>query len=96
MPWLQNDWIRSCNPIKLKEYLALGLPVVTTDFPEVRQYSEVLRVAGSPEEFISMIRQTVEDGGASTPAARRDAVSDSSWDAVADRLARTCSAVRSR
>jgi GT2 family glycosyltransferase/glycosyltransferase involved in cell wall biosynthesis len=96
MPWLQNDWIRSCNPIKLKEYLALGLPVVSTDFPEVRQYAEVLRVAGSPQEFVAMIRQTVADGGASTPAARRDAVSDSSWDAVADRLARTCSAVRSR
>ena len=30
MPWLDNDWIRYCNPIKVKEYLALGLPVVTT------------------------------------------------------------------
>ena len=25
MPWLDNEWIRFANPIKLKEYLALGL-----------------------------------------------------------------------
>ena len=29
MPWLSNDWIRFCNPIKTKEYLALGLPIVS-------------------------------------------------------------------
>ena len=34
MPWLGNAWIEHSNPIKLKEYLALGLPVVSTDFPE--------------------------------------------------------------
>ena len=45
MPWLDNEWIRSCNPIKMKEYLALGLPVVSTDFPEVRHYADVIRVA---------------------------------------------------
>ena len=29
MPWQQNDWIQACNPVKLKEYLALGKPIVT-------------------------------------------------------------------
>lgn len=24
MPWRQNRWIQACNPIKLKEYLAVG------------------------------------------------------------------------
>ncbi|GAG08945.1 unnamed protein product, partial [marine sediment metagenome] len=32
MPWRQNRWIEACNPIKLKEYLALGKPVVSTPF----------------------------------------------------------------
>ncbi len=35
MPWLQNEWIKGCNPIKLKEYLALGFPVVAMRFPEL-------------------------------------------------------------
>ena len=41
MPWLDNDWIKHANPIKMKEYLALGLAVVSTDFPEVDRYADV-------------------------------------------------------
>ena len=32
MPRLDIDWMRQSNPIKLKEYLALGLPVLSTPF----------------------------------------------------------------
>ena len=34
MPWLMNEWIESSNPIKLREYLAIGFPIVSTWFPE--------------------------------------------------------------
>ena len=52
MPWLRNGWIEACNPIKLKEYLALGLPIVSTDFPEVHYYEDLVRIAGDADEFI--------------------------------------------
>jgi hypothetical protein len=55
MPWLDNDWIRSCNPIKLKEYLSLGQEVVTTYFPEVEYYLDHVHVARNGEEFLARI-----------------------------------------
>jgi hypothetical protein len=89
MPWLDNDWIRACNPIKMKEYLALGLRTVTTDFPEAHRYSEVLDIASSREHFVDLVRAAVAEPRRGDAARRRAAVSGDTWDertAELDRL----------
>ncbi|WP_248580527.1 glycosyltransferase [Nocardioides sp. InS609-2] len=86
MPWLQNDWIRFCNPIKTKEYLALGLPVVTTPYPEAEAHADVMAVSGSSDHFVALVREAVDGHPAGTPELRRAAVAGDSWDARADVL----------
>ncbi|MEX5631240.1 glycosyltransferase [Parafrankia sp. FMc2] len=86
MPWLRNEWIRFCNPIKLKEYLALGLPVVTTDYPQIAGDRGVVRVATSAEEFVDHVRAAIADGGPGDPVSRRRHVERDSWDARSDEL----------
>jgi glycosyltransferase involved in cell wall biosynthesis len=79
MPWRQNRWIEGCNPIKLKEYLALGKPVVSTPFPELEQYLDVVYRAKTPEEFAQHIRHALAKNGKEQIAARRKKVETSSW-----------------
>jgi glycosyltransferase involved in cell wall biosynthesis len=86
MPWLDNDWIRYANPIKLKEYLALGLPIVSTDFPELRRYRDLVRIADSRDGFVAAVRETLKDGGLGTREERRAAVEDVTWDSRAEIL----------
>lgn len=86
MPWLRNEWIEHANPIKLKEYLALGLPIVSTDFPEVRHYSDVVAVASDPDEFVELIRSALDGAAVGTPGQRRDRVAGASWDRRAEQL----------
>lgn len=59
MPWNNSDWIRACNPIKLKEYLATGRPVVTTDFPALDGWRDLVFVADGPDAFAATIRQAI-------------------------------------
>lgn len=70
MPWLDNQWIRFANPIKLKEYLALGLPVVTTEYPEVEAYRNEVRVAPDTTGFISHIEAAIACPGDGEARAR--------------------------
>jgi glycosyltransferase involved in cell wall biosynthesis len=79
MPWLDNEWIEHCNPIKVKEYLALGLPVVTTPYPEADALADVIAIADGVDDFLERVQQAVRGGGVSDRATRRDRVRDDSW-----------------
>jgi GT2 family glycosyltransferase/glycosyltransferase involved in cell wall biosynthesis len=86
MPWVQNEWIAVCNPIKVKEYLALGLPVVTTWYAEAARYEHVMLIATSHDQFLDAIASVLAGRRPASPEACRAVVLDASWDACADRL----------
>ena len=81
MPWNQSDWIRACNPVKMKEYLAVGRPVVSTWFPEVEFYADHIAVATGAEAFVAALREALQQPG--DPAPRRARVENHTWTAKA-------------
>ncbi len=88
MPWNNSDWIKACNPIKLKEYLAVGRPVVTTDFPALAKYRDIVRVAAaSPDAFVREISAALD--APYDAAAARALVATEDWDGKAAYLAET-------
>ena len=83
MPWQQNDWIDRCNPVKLKEYLALGKPVVSTPFSELDQYDgQVYRAAGA-DAFAEAIRLALAEDSTERARARQEWVRGASWESRA-------------
>lgn len=79
MPWNDSDWIAGCNPIKLKEYLAVGRPVVTTDFPALDGWRDLVSVAKGADEFAAALRSAVECPHDPQPG--RERVESQSWEA---------------
>lgn len=88
MPWRQNRWIDACNPIKLKEYLALGKPIVSTPFPELNKYLDVVYRARTPEEFADSIKRALAEDNDECIAARKQKVAKDSWDSKAELVLR--------
>ncbi|MBK7405907.1 MAG: glycosyltransferase [Phycisphaerales bacterium] len=79
MPWNRNEWIQACNPIKLKEYLAVGRPIVSTPFPELARFEALIAVAETPAAYADAIRAAIADPGDSDP--RRARVERETWEA---------------
>ena len=62
LPWRVNKWTEAANPVKLKEYLALGKPVVSTPaFTELNGYLDVVYEAGTPEDFARCIKKAISE-----------------------------------
>ena len=92
MPFAINESTRFISPTKTPEYLAAGLPVVSTPIVDVaRHYGELegVQIAAGVEGFVVACERALALR-AGPPAAWRDAVdaalAELSWDNVADRM----------
>jgi len=79
LPRLQNEWVSYTNPIKLKEYLALGIPIVTTPILPAKKYPGLLSIAPTPQEFVEAIRSSVALNDEHLRTMRQKAVEKDSW-----------------
>jgi len=61
IPFVVNDLTEAVNPIKLREYLAAGLPVVSTPMPEVKLYEHLIHIADSVDRFIEAVESSLID-----------------------------------
>jgi len=87
IPFRMNRLVRAVNPIKLREYLAAGLPVVSSPMPEVLRYAPAVQTAETCDEFIAATERALELGRQSPRAARQALVASESWAARVAQLA---------
>jgi glycosyltransferase involved in cell wall biosynthesis len=79
IPFKVNELTRAVNPVKLYEYLAAGLPVVSADLPEVRPFASLVEVARSPEEFAAAVKSALAGNSPGKTAARLAEAARHSW-----------------
>jgi len=85
LPFKNNAQIQACNPLKLSEYLAAGKPVVSTPFPALKPYQDLISIADSIDSMIEAIEKSRRLGENNAfSELLRSSVSDKSWQARAD------------
>lgn len=84
-PFRMNELTLNSNPLKVREYLAAGLQVVSTPVPEVVRLKHC-RIASGPDEFAREIKQSFACPGPSL--ARSELMRGESWEAKVDELRR--------
>lgn len=81
IPYRMNRQVRHANPLKLREYLATGKPVVSVPTPEVERFVPHVRMAPTAEAFLQAVERSLQDDDEQARAARMEAVRGMSWNA---------------
>ncbi len=88
MPFALNDATRSISPTKTLEYLAAGLPVVSTRVPDVvEEYADVVHFADDGAGFATACREVVEHSKAERDRRLRPIAQRHEWDVIAASMA---------
>ena len=82
-PFRLNELTLNANPLKVREYLAAGLPVISTPIPEVEVLG-LCRIAEGVDATIAEIESALVDPGPSLQ--RSDAIRHESWEARLDQV----------
>lgn len=83
LPFVDNPQIRACNPLKLREYLAAGRPIVSTPFPALTPYLSWLKVVNDPQSMVTSLRQCA---ASTIDIQRAESVKQESWAKKSEQL----------
>lgn len=80
IPFVKNDLTAGIYPLKINEYLALGLPVVSTDFADLSDFAAHTAIAKNTSDFIRLLgKKLKKESTMEEIAARKSFAAQNSW-----------------
>jgi glycosyltransferase involved in cell wall biosynthesis len=86
LPFVVNELTLAANPLKLREYLAAGLPVVSSAIPEAERLKHALHIAKDESEWLEIIERILLSGQSGPQLRISKQMESESWDAKVEQL----------
>lgn len=90
VPYTRTEFNRMSYPLKILQYLAAGLPVVSTTNGATDELADHVLVADDPKTFAAEVKRAVTTDSPGDAAARRSVVAARPWTAVAQEILDAC------
>jgi len=89
LPYRVDGYTKFIYPLKLHEYLASGTPVVGSRISTLRDFENVISLAGGPEEWSGSIAQALSPAANSDAAraARQSVARRHDWSVIVGKIA---------
>lgn len=84
IPYLQTELTRFVYPLKINEFLAMGIPVVMTPFAKLDEFEGLIYLAADAEDFVSALRTAVLECDDALIEARIARARSNSWQSQAE------------
>ncbi|MFC2061472.1 glycosyltransferase [Elusimicrobiota bacterium] len=75
-----NEYTRNMFPLKFFEYLSAGKPVISTDLPALREFSNYYYTASGGDDFIDKIKKALDEDNREKINSRIDLASRYTWE----------------
>lgn len=79
IPFQRIPLTEATNPVKLYEYFACGMPVVSTRLPEVERYAGLVQLFDSPDGFTAAVERAMDEKDPGKRSARRAVAEREGW-----------------
>jgi glycosyltransferase involved in cell wall biosynthesis len=80
LPFVVNELTLAANPLKLREYLAAGLPVVAAPLPEIARFEGLVSLASTAQEYLQKIEALLAAKRTGPSRERSEQMAGESWD----------------
>ena len=79
IPFKINELTRAVNPLKFLEYMAMGIPVVSTPLPELMRFADQVYLADNYTDFTAKIERALSEDNPDKRKLRIKLASENSW-----------------
>jgi len=79
IPHKLDKFIKSTNPMKMYEYLALGKPIITTEGAGIKDFEKYLYIANDNEKFNQLIQKALAEDADEIKAKRIEIAKQQDW-----------------
>jgi glycosyltransferase involved in cell wall biosynthesis len=86
LPFVVNELTLAANPLKLREYLAAGLPVVSSAIPEAEKLQNIVHIGRNKREFLDQLQSIVNSGNTGPQMSISQHMDSESWDDKVEQL----------
>lgn len=81
IPYKNNELTNSIYPLKINEYLAMGIPVVSTCFSEdIMQFNTVISLTDDADNFCQLINYEINHNSPEKQDQRKDVAKSNTWE----------------
>ncbi len=86
IPYLLSEINKNIYPLKINEYLAIGVPVVMTEFAVLKDFENIASVAKSKEAFVAQLKNQIETDSSQKIKERIAFAKSNSWHSRAEQF----------